>query len=124
MAKEITLIERLQLIKAGYNKKEINEMIMMANQEQSEVEESTENASKGDAEPETKKTEVEQLSSDDANDEPDYKSEFEKLQKEYEETKKKLEAAQQANISANVSLNKPKEDSQTILNNILKDVLN
>lgn len=124
MTKEITLIERLQLIKAGYNKKEINEMIMMANQEQSEVEESTENTSKGDAEPETKKTEVEKLSSDDANDEPDYKSEFEKLQKEYEETKKKLEAAQQANISANVSSNKPKEDSQTILNNILKDVLN
>ena len=116
--KEIGLIERLQLIKAGYNKKEINEMIMMADQETSESEVSAENTSKGDAEPEVTK-EQEAPASDGKQDQPDYKQMFEDLQKEHEETKRKLDAAQKANASADVSMNvKPKEDSQTKINNI------
>lgn len=121
--KEIGLIERLQLIKAGYNKKEINEMIMMADQETSESEVSAENTSKGDAEPEVTK-EQEAPASDGKQDQPDYKQMFEDLQKEHEETKRKLDAAQKANASADVSMNvKPKEDSQTKINNIFKEII-
>ena len=122
--KEIRLIERLQLIKAGYNKKEINEMVMMENQETSESDVSAENTSKGDAEPEVMK-EQEVPVSDEKQDLPDYKEMFENLQKEFDETKKKLEAAQKANASIDVSSNvKPKEDTQTVINNIFKEVLN
>ena len=121
--KEIGLLERLQLIKAGYNKKEINEMIMMADQETSESEVSAENTSKGDAEPEVTK-EQEAPASDEKQDQPDYKQMFEDLQKDLEETKRKLDAAQKANASADVSMNvKPKEDAQTKINNIFKEII-
>lgn len=121
--KEIGLIERLQLIKAGYNKKEINEMIMMANQETPESEELPENTPRVSAEPEAEK-EQPKAASDENNDVPDYKQMFEDLQKEHEETKRKLDAAQKANASADVSMNvKPKEDSQTKINNIFKEII-
>lgn len=123
MAKEITLIERLQLIKAGYNKKEINEMIMMADQETSVAEEPAENTSKGDAEPEPKKAEAEMIPTDDNKEMLDYKTQFETLQAEYEETKKKLDAAQRANISADVSSNKPKVSTAETINNIFREVI-
>ena len=123
MAKEITLIERLQLIKAGYNKKEINEMIMMADSETSAAEEPAENTSKGDAEPEPKKAEAEMIPADENKEMPDYKTQFEKLKVEYEETKKKLDAAQRANISADVSSNKPKVSTSETINNIFREVI-
>ena len=123
MAKEITLIERLQLIKAGYNKKEINEMIMMADQETSVAEEPAENTSKGDAEPEPKKAEAEMITADENKEMLDYKTQFEKLKAEYEETKKKLDAAQRANISADVSSNKPKVSTTETINNIFREVI-
>ena len=121
--KEIGLIERLQLIKAGYNKKEINEMIMMADQETSESEVSAENTSKGDAEPEPKKAEAEMIPADENKEMLDYKTQFEKLKAEYEETKKKLDAAQRANISADVSSNKPKVSTTETINNIFREVI-
>ena len=123
MAKEITLIERLQLIKAGYNNIEINEMIMMADQETSVAEEPAENTSKGDAEPEPKKAEAEMIPADENKEMPDYKTQFEKLKVEYEETKKKLDAAQRANISADVSSNKPKVSTAETINNIFREVI-
>ena len=123
MAKDITLIERLQLIKAGYNKKEINEMIMMADQETSVAEEPAENTSKGDVEPEPKKAEAEMIPADENKEMPDYKTQFEKLQAEYEETKKKLDAAQRANISADVSSNKPKVSTAETINNIFREII-
>ena len=121
--KELSLIERLQLIKAGYNKKEINEMIMTAEQETSESEVSAENTSKGDAEPEVTK-EQETPASDEKQVEPDYKTLYDDLKKDFEETKRKLDAAQKANASIDVSANvKPKEDAQTRINNIFKEII-
>ena len=117
----LTLIERLQLVKAGYKAKDIEKMII----EDADIpatEEPAANTSEGEAEPEQAKEEkVEEPSAE--TDAPDYKTMFENLQKEFDETKKKLDAAQKANTSLNVSGNVQKEDSQTKLNNIFKDVI-
>ena len=122
MAKEITLIERLQLIKAGYNKKEINEMIMMADQETSAAEEPAENTSKGDAEPEPKKAET-IIPADENKDEPDYKTMYADLQKQVESLTSKLEAAQKVNINTDVSKSQPKVSTSETINNIFREVI-
>ena len=119
----LTLIDRLQLVKAGYKAKQIEEMIIKDASETSASEEPAENTSKGDAEPEQAKEQVETPAADENKDEPDYKSMFENLQKEFDETKKRLEAAQKANASMDVSANIKKEDTQTTINNIFKDIL-
>jgi len=123
MAKDLTLIERLQLVKAGYKAKDIEAMIIKDSQETSGSEEPAENTSKGDAASEPEKEQEETPEPDANKDEPDYKSMFENLQKEFNETKTKLEAAQKMNASANVSANVPKEDSQTRINNIFKEII-
>ena len=119
----LTLIDRLQLVKAGYKAKQIEEMIIKDASETSASEEPAENTSKGDAEPEQAKEQVETPAADENKDEPDYKEMFENLQKEFDETKKRLEAAQKANASMDVSANIKKEDTQTTINNIYKDIL-
>ena len=119
----LTLIDRLQLVKAGYKAKQIEEMIIKDASETSASEEPAENTSKGDAEPEQAKEQVETPAADENKDEPDYKEMFENLQKEFDETKKRLEAAQKANASMDVSANIKKEDTQTTINNIFKDIL-
>lgn len=119
----LTLIDRLQLVKAGYKAKQIEEMIIKDASETSASEEPAENTSKGDAEPEQAKEVGETPTADENKDEPDYKEMFENLQKEFDETKKRLEAAQKANISMDVSSNIKKEDTQTTINNIFKDIL-
>ena len=117
----LTLIERLQLVKAGYKAKDIEKMII----EDAEIpatEEPAANTSEGEAEPEQAKEEkVEEPSAE--TDAPDYKTMFENLQKEYAETQKKLDAAQRANASRDVSGNVQKEDSQTKLNNIFQEII-
>ena len=123
MAKELTLIERLQLVKAGYKAKDIEAMIIKDSQETAESEELAENTSKGDEVADQAKEQDETPASAENNDEPDYKQLFENLQKEFNETKTKLEAAQRMNASANVSNNVPKEDSQTKINNIFKEII-
>lgn len=119
----LTLIDRLQLVKAGYKAKQIEEMIIKDASETSASEEPAENTSKGDAESEQAKEVGETPTADENKDEPDYKEMFENLQKEFDETKKRLEAAQKANISMDVSSNIKKEDTQTTINNIFKDIL-
>lgn len=119
----LTLIDRLQLVKAGYKAKQIEEMIIKDASEPLASEEPAENTSKGEAEPEQAKEEVKTLPAEEKEDAPDYKTMFEDLQKEFDETKKKLEAAQKANTSVDVSGNVSREDSQTKLNNIFKEIL-
>lgn len=119
----LTLIERLQLVKAGYKAKDIEKMIIEDASETFASEEPAANTSEGDAEPEQAKEVGETPTADENKDEPDYKSMFENLQKEFDETKKRLEAAQKANASIDVSGNVQKEDSQTKLNNIFQDVI-
>lgn len=121
---KLTLIDRLQLVKAGYKAKQIEEMIIKDASETSASEEPAENTSKGDAVPEPAKEVGEIPTADEKEDTPDYKQMFEELQKEFDETKKKLDAAQKANTSVNVSGNASIEDSQTKLNNIFRDILN
>lgn len=123
MAKELTLIERLQLVKAGYKAKDIEAMIIKDSQETTESEEPAENTSKGDEASEQAKEQEENPVSDENNDEPDYKQLFENLKKEHEETKKKLDVAQKANASKDVSGSVPKEDTQTTINNIFRSIL-
>lgn len=123
MAKELTLIERLQLVKAGYKAKEIESMIIKESSETAESEEPAENTSKGDEVADQAKEQDETPVSVENNDEPDYKQLFENLQKEFNETKTKLEAAQKMNASVNVSNNVPKEDAQTKINNIFKEII-
>jgi len=123
MAKELTLIERLQLVKAGYKAKEIESMLIKEASETTDSEEPAENTSKGDEVADQAKEQDETPVSVENNDEPDYKSMFENLQKEFNETKTKLEAAQKMNASVNVSNNVPKEDSQTKINNIFKEII-
>lgn len=118
----LTLIDRLQLVKAGYKAKQIEEMIIKDASEPLASEEPTENTSKGEAEPEQAK-EVKTFPAEEKEDAPNYKTMFEDLQKEFDETKKKLEAAQKANTFIDVSGNVTKEDSQTKLNNIFKEIL-
>lgn len=123
MAKELTLIERLQLVKAGYKAKEIESMIIKEASETAESEKPAENTSKGDEDADQAKDQEETPASAENKDEPDYKQLFENLQKEFDETKTKLEAAQKMNASVNVSNNVPKEDSQTKINNIFKEII-
>lgn len=119
----LTLIERLQLVKAGYKAKDIEKMIIEDASETSASEEPAANTSEGDAEPEQAKEVGETPTADENKDDPDYKTMFENLQKEYAETQKKLDAAQKANASRDVSGNVSKEDSQTKINNIFKEVI-
>ena len=119
----LTLIDRLQLVKAGYKAKQIEEMIIKDASEPLASEEPAENTSKGEAEPEQAKDQAETPEAEEKEDAPDYKKLFEDLQKDFDETKKKLEAAQKANTSVDVSGNVQKEDSQTKLNNIFKEIL-
>ena len=122
MAKELTLLDRLQLVKAGYKAKEIESMIIKEAAETSASEEPAENTSKGDEGTEQAKEQPETVA-DEKEADPDYKTMFENLSKEFEETKAKLEAAQKINVSANVSGNVQKEDSQTTINNIFKEII-
>ena len=122
MTKELTLLDRLQLVKAGYKAKEIESMIIKEAAETSASEEPAENASKGDEASEQAKEQPETVA-DEKEADPDYKTMFENLSKEFEETKAKLEAAQKMNVSANVSGNVQKEDSQTTINNIFKEII-
>ena len=119
----LTLIDRLQLVKAGYKAKQIEEMIIKDSSEPLASEEPAANTSEGDAKSEQVKEEVETLPAEENKDEPDYKSMFENLQKEFDETKKRLEAAQKANASMDVSANIKKEDTQTTINNIFQAVI-
>ena len=122
MAKELTLLDRLQLVKAGYKAKEIEAMIIKEAAETSASEEPAENTSKGDEVTEQAKEQPETVA-DEKEADPDYKTMFENLSKEFEETKAKLEAAQKINVSANVSGNVQKEYSQTTINNIFKEII-
>lgn len=122
MAKELTLLDRLQLVKAGYKAKEIESMIIKEAAETPTSEEPAENTSKGDEVTEQAKEQPETVV-DEKEADPDYKTMFENLSKEFEETKAKLEAAQKINVSANVSGNVQKEDSQTTINNIFKEII-
>ena len=119
----LTLIDRLQLVKAGYKAKQIEEMIIKDASETSASEEPAATTSEGDVKSEQAKEQDETPAADENKDEPDYKEMFENLQKEFDETKKRLEAAQKANASMDVSANIKKEDTQTTINNIYKDIL-
>ena len=115
MAKEIGLIETLALIKAGYTKKEIKAMA-------DTVEELPENTSKGEAEPEAEKTKVEEPEASEP--EPDYKTMFEELQTKYDDVSSKLKAAQEANITKDVSGNAPeKVSAQSVVDKIFSEVI-
>ena len=119
----LTLIERLQLVKAGYKAKEIEAMIIKESSETAESEEPAENTSKGDEVADQVKEQDETPASVENNDEPDYKQLFENLKKEHEDTLQKLDAAQKKNAAADVSGNVPKEDAQTKINNIFKEII-
>ena len=117
----LTLIDRLQLVKAGYKAKQIEEMIIKDAADVSESEVPAENTSKGEAEPEAEKTKVEEPEASDP--EPDYKKLFEDMQKSNEDLQKKLEAAQALNTKADASGNTIKKDAQSVVNDIFKDIL-
>ena len=119
----LTLIDRLQLVKAGYKAKQIEEMIIKDASEPLASEEPAENTSKGEAEPEQAKDQVETPKAEEKEDAPDYKKLFEDLQKSNEDLQKKLEAAQALNAKADVSGNTIKKDAQSVVNDIFKDIL-
>lgn len=128
--KDLTLLERLQLVKAGYKAKQIEEMIIKDATNSSDVEVSAENTSKGDAEPEqAEKPVTEENTKSDEVETPDYKSMFEDLQKSMEamkasneELEKKLSAAQSANLNQDVSGNTSKVSAQENVQNIFREV--
>lgn len=120
---KLTLIDRLQLVKAGYKAKQIEEMIIKDASETSASEEPAENTSKGDAEPEQVKEQTKTPAADENKDEPDYKSMFEEQKKQIEELSAKLEAAQKTNIASDVSNNQTKVSTSETINNIFKSVL-
>ena len=119
----LTLIERLQLVKAGYKAKDIEKMIIEDASEPSASEEPADNTSKGEAEPEQVKEEAETFQAEETKDEPDYKSMFEEMQKQYDEIASKLEAAQKANINTDVSKTQPKISTSETINNIFREVI-
>lgn len=129
--KDLTLLERLQLVKAGYKAKQIEEMIIKDAANLSDVEVSAENTSKGDAEPEqVEKPVTEENTKSDEVEAPDYKSMFEDLQKSMEamkasneELEKKLSAAQSANLNQDVSGNASKVSAQENVQNIFREVV-
>jgi len=120
---KLTLIDRLQLVKAGYKAKQIEEMIIKDASETSASEEPAENTSKGDAEPEQVKEQAETPAVDENKDGPDYKTMFEEQKKQIEELSAKLEAAQKTNIASDVSNNQTKVSTSETINNIFKSVL-
>lgn len=119
----LTLIERLQLVKAGYKAKDIEKMIIEDASEPSASEEPADNTSEGEAEPEQAKEEAETLPAEETKDAPDYKSMFEEMQKKYDAMSSKLEAAQKANINTDVSKTQPKLSTSETINNIFREVI-
>lgn len=120
----LTLIERLQLVKAGYKAKDIEKMIIEDASEPSAPEEPADNTSKGEAEPEQEKEEeAETHQAEETKDEPDYKSMFEEMQKQYDAIASKLEAAQKANINTDVSGTQTKVSTSETINNIFREVI-
>ena len=106
----------VELAKAGYKPGEVKEIIAMANA----TEEAPESAPKESESTEAKK---EPETNPAASPELDYKQMFEAQQKQIEELNSKLEAAQKANISSDVSGNNPKISTSETINNIFKDVI-
>ena len=125
MAKELGIIETLALIKAGYTKKEIKAMadaIEEINVKDDAVEKLPDNMPKESTEPEAEKTKEEIPAASDP--EPDYKQMFEELQKKYDDATSKLKAAQEANISKDVSMNTPeKVTAQQTVDKIFAEIL-
>lgn len=118
MAKEkIGIMDVLAFAKAGYTPKDVKEIMALSDSS----EEVAENATKEIAEPEEQKAPEEPAKTE--TDAPDYKKMFEELQKKNEELNAKLDAAQKANINADVS-NENKKDTSTIINDIFREVLN
>ena len=125
MAKELGIIETLALIKAGYTKKEIKAMadaVEEINVKPDAVEETPENAPKESVAPEVEKTKVETPEAPEA--EPDYKQMFEELQTKYDDLSEKLKAAQEANITKDVSMNtSEKVTAQQTVDKIFAEIL-
>lgn len=110
----IGLKDTLTLLKSGMTLQEIKEREALDNLPGDEAKEK-------DPEPKTPE-EGAAPAEDPADDEIDYKAEYEKLLKEKEQTEKDLKALQQENVRENnaPSLEKAKEDQAKILSNIAR----
>ena len=118
---KLTLFDRLQLVKAGYKAKQIEEMIIK-DAEVPATEEPAVNTSEGEAEPEQAKEEKVEEPSAETN-APDYKKMFEEMQSKNAELTEQLKAAQEANIQKDASGSQPKLTGQESVNEIFKNVI-
>lgn len=113
---KLSIIDVLTLAKAGYKRKDIDEIIA-AN---AAAEETAEDATKEIASPEPQKVQEETPEADST---PDYKAMFEEMQSKYEEINKKLEAAQKANTARDASTTQTKASTSETINNIFREII-
>lgn len=117
MEGKLSLMDVLAFAKAGYKPADVKEIMAMSQATEEAPSPAAEDAAKNEVqnEPEVEKPV--------ANDEPDYKSMFEEMQKQYDEIALKLEAAQKANINTDVSRTQTKVSTSDAINNIFRDVI-
>ena len=109
-------MDTLALARAGYKKSEIKEIMEQSNAAEEHPTPAPEDSAKNEDEKAPEEKTV-------ADDEPDYKSMFEEMQKQYDEIASKLEAAQKANINTDVSKTQTKVSTSDAINNMFRDVI-
>ena len=122
MAK-FSIMDVVELAKAGYKPGEVKEIIAMANVTEETPESAPKESESTEAKKEPETTPV-------ASPELDYKQMFEtqkaqneSMQKQIDELNSKLASAQKTNISSDVSGNHAKVSTSETINNIFKDVI-
>lgn len=114
---KLSIMDVLSLARAGYKKKEIDEIMAAGNVPDEAPATTPKESERPEAQKEPAKEPVTKPN------EPDYKVLFEEMQKKNEDLSSKLEAAQKANITSDVSTNQTKISTSETINNIFKDVL-
>ena len=113
---KLSIMDTLALARAGYKKSEIKEIMEQSNAAEEQPTPAPEDSAKNEVEKAPEEKPV-------ADDEPDYKSMFEEMQKQYDEIALKLEAAQKANINTDVSKSQNKFSTSETINNIFREVI-
>ena len=113
---KIGFMDVLAFAKAGYTPKDVREIMAMAESAEEAPTPAVEEVAKNEVQ---KDPEVKQ----DDSPTPDYKAMFEAQQKQLDELKSKLDAAQKANIASDVSQTQTKVSASETINNIFRDVI-
>ena len=114
---KIGFMDVLAFAKAGYTPKDVREIMAMAESAEEAPTPAVEEAAKNEVQKDP------EVPKQDDSPTPDYKAMFEAQQKQLDELKSKLDAAQKANIASDVSNSQTKVSASETINNIFRDVI-